>query len=70
MIRDGRYTVCRGCARRAVGCHAECEDYKAFAKSRAELYEKKRTIAEAHYKFNFSEKKKLPSVWTHRRFGR
>lgn len=58
MIRDGRYTVCRGCTRRVVGCHAECEDYKDFAKSRAELYEKKRTIGAAHYKFNFWEKKK------------
>lgn len=57
LTYDG-YTVCRGCTRRVVGCHAECEDYKAFAKSRAELYEKKRTIGAAHYKFNFSEKKK------------
>lgn len=69
-MKDGSYTECHNCTKRAVGCHSVCEAYKAFAKSRAELYEKKRTIAEAHYKFNFSEKKKLPSVWTHRRFGR
>ena len=58
MIRDGRYTVCRGCTRRFVGCHAECEDYKAFAKSRAKLYEISRMLRAAHYKFKFSEKKK------------
>lgn len=58
MIRDGRYTVCRGCTRRFVGCHAECEDYKAFAKSREEVREKKRTIGATHYKFAFDDKKK------------
>lgn len=58
MIRDGRYTVCRGCTRRFVGCHAECEDYKAFAKSREEVCEIKRIAGSAHYKFKFTEKKK------------
>lgn len=58
MIRDGRYTVCRGCTRRFVGCHAECADYKAFAKSREEVSEKKRTIGAAHYKFAYADKKK------------
>ena len=58
MIRDGRYTVCRGCTRRVVGCHAECEDYKAFAKSRGDTREIKRLVGSTHYKFNFWEKKK------------
>ena len=58
MIRDGRYTVCRGCTRRVVGCHAECEDYKAFAKSREDTREIKRLVGSTHYKFNFWEKKK------------
>lgn len=58
MIRDGRYTVCRGCTRQFVGCHAECEDYKAFAKSREEVREIKRIAGSAHYKFAFDGKKK------------
>ena len=58
MIRDGRYTVCRGCTRRVVGCHAECADYKAFAKSREEVSEIKRITWSAHYKSSFDGKKK------------
>ena len=26
----GRYTPCRGCQDRRVGCHAECERYLVF----------------------------------------
>lgn len=57
LTYDG-YTVCRDCTRRVVGCHAECADYKAFAKSREEVREIKRIAGSAHYKFAYADKKK------------
>jgi len=36
---------CKGCARRYVGCHADCEDYKAF---KQEIEERKKREREYH----------------------
>lgn len=58
MIKDGSYTACHNCTKRAVGCHSVCEAYKAFAKSREDTREVKQLIGSAHYKFKFTEKKK------------
>ena len=57
-MKDGSYTACHNCTKRAVGCHSVCEAYKAFAKSRADTREIKRLVGSTHYKFNFWEKKK------------
>ena len=39
--------MCKDCKSRYVGCHAECEEYKAFRKEKDELnqyaYKKKET---------------------------
>ena len=57
-MKDGSYTACHNCTKRAVGCHSVCEAYKAFSKSREDTREIKRLVGSTHYKFNFWEKKK------------
>jgi hypothetical protein len=57
-MKEGSYTACHNCTKRAVGCHSVCEAYKAFAKSREDTREIKRLVGSTHYKFNFWEKKK------------
>lgn len=31
---------CKGCTKREVGCHANCEDYKAYKEKLSEDYKK------------------------------
>lgn len=35
-------TPCKGCEKRYVGCHAKCEDYKAYRVPFDEMQEKRR----------------------------
>lgn len=41
--------TCKGCEKREVGCHAKCEDYKAY---RQVIEEKRQAKAEAMAKDN------------------
>lgn len=57
---------CKECENRAIGCHAECKEYKTFAKAKealkaqiraqradlysADLYEKKKAARLSRYK--------------------
>lgn len=36
-MAQGRDAPCRDCKKRHMGCHSECEDYKAFGEERERL---------------------------------
>ena len=41
-MRDRNYkSVCFGCTRRAAGCRATCEEYKAERKARMDEYDRR-----------------------------
>lgn len=56
-----RMTPCKGCEKRHVGCHSECEDYKKFKEHEnvaANNYDLESYFIENHYKHHITSERR------------